>query len=59
VKLQVVNLGAGFDTMYWILKDKITRDKAQQRVDLKYVEVDLADVVYRKVQLVEKDRMLQ
>jgi [phosphatase 2A protein]-leucine-carboxy methyltransferase len=39
---QIINLGAGFDTLYWRLKDKGYHFK-------KFVEVDFASVTAKKI----------
>lgn len=43
-KCNIVSLGAGFDTLFWNLPQK----------PLKYVEVDLKDVVMRKCLIIER-----
>lgn len=38
---QVINLGAGFDTMYWLLRDQKLSPKI-------YIDVDFTEVTIRK-----------
>ncbi|OWF54825.1 leucine carboxyl methyltransferase 1-like [Mizuhopecten yessoensis] len=50
-KCQIINLGAGFDTTYWLLKD-------QQLSPKNYVEVDFAMVTSRKCHQIRRNEML-
>ncbi|XP_069785067.1 leucine carboxyl methyltransferase 1 isoform X2 [Narcine bancroftii] len=43
---QVINLGAGLDTMFWRLKD-------QNMLPIKYFEVDFPAIVMRKIHLIK------
>ena len=43
---QVVNLGAGFDSTYWVLRDMGHAPK-------RYVEVDFGDVTTRKCRYIK------
>jgi hypothetical protein len=47
-EVQVINLGAGFDTMYWNLN--------LQKV--KYYEIDFPEVVKRKIKIIKENNKL-
>lgn len=44
---QIINLGAGFDTLYWRLKD------SDQKF-YKYVEMDFSSVTSKKIRQIRK-----
>jgi len=43
-QLQIINLGAGLDTLYFNLKDKY-----EDQVNLKFIELDYEQIVQKKV----------
>ena len=43
---QVINLGAGFDTTYWLLRDQKLSPKI-------YVDVDFTEVTIRKCHIIK------
>lgn len=43
---QVINLGAGFDTTYWLLRDQNLSPKI-------YVDVDFTEVTSRKCHIIK------
>ena len=51
-KCQIVNLGAGLDTIYWRLHD-------ESLLPLKYVEVDFGEVVSKKLHMIKQSKLLQ
>lgn len=52
--VQIVNLGAGFDTLYFWLRE----DTARWRDDLVYFEVDFPEVLSKKVAALQKRQSL-
>ncbi|XP_001951404.1 leucine carboxyl methyltransferase 1 [Acyrthosiphon pisum] len=48
---QIINLGAGFDTLYWRLKNSGIRVN-------KYIEIDFASVTSKKCFLIKKSKIL-
>ena len=66
--LQVVNLGAGFDTLYWRLKDHLEQnyreersaaaDENQREILRNFVDVDLPEVAASKCALVKRSKTL-
>lgn len=48
---QIINLGAGFDTLYWRLKDSGIKVK-------NYIEIDFASVTSKKCFLIKKSKVL-
>lgn len=53
--VQIVSLGAGFDTTYFNVRDLIDKDHASS---LKYIEVDYPAVMSRKVNLAKEVDLL-
>lgn len=51
LKVNIISLGAGYDTMYFLLKQKFT--------NLKYIEVDYKQVTTKKIALIQKSNMLK
>ncbi|ESO11550.1 hypothetical protein HELRODRAFT_189998 [Helobdella robusta] len=51
LKCQVVNLGAGSDTRFWLLSD-------QNLVPLKWVELDFEPVVNKKIRIIKSKKSL-
>lgn len=51
-QLQVINLGAGFDTTFWNIKNKYPN------LAVKFVEMDLMQVVQRKKKAIEQSPLL-
>ncbi len=51
--VQIVNLGAGFDTLYWRIKDMLPG-----HVVGNFIEVDFPTVTARKCHLIKKSRVL-
>lgn len=49
---QIVNLGAGLDTIFWRMID-------EDILPLKYVEVDFGEVVSKKLHMVRQSKLLQ
>ncbi|CAJ1441664.1 unnamed protein product, partial [Effrenium voratum] len=52
--VQIVNLGAGFDTLYFWLRE----DPSRWREDLVYFEVDFPEVLSKKVSAISKRQSL-
>eukprot|EP01112_Ceratiomyxa_fruticulosa_P023189 TRINITY_DN876_c0_g2_i1.p1 TRINITY_DN876_c0_g2~~TRINITY_DN876_c0_g2_i1.p1 ORF type:complete len:348 (-),score=56.35 TRINITY_DN876_c0_g2_i1:63-1106(-) len=52
--VQIVSLGAGFDTTFWRMKNK-----GEFRNVYKYVEVDFPEVVKRKLAIIDKTKVLK
>uniref|UniRef100_A0A6G1SJM3 Leucine carboxyl methyltransferase 1 n=1 Tax=Aceria tosichella TaxID=561515 RepID=A0A6G1SJM3_9ACAR len=52
---QIISLGAGYDTLYWRLKDRnflVTGDQQPPRVT--YVEIDMSSVVVHKIMSIRR-----
>jgi O-methyltransferase involved in polyketide biosynthesis len=45
---QIISLGAGYDTTFWMLKDRFPE------ADFSYVEMDFIDVCSRKLHVIER-----
>lgn len=50
VNVNIINLGSGFDTLYFILQNKFD--------NFKYYEFDYNDIVYKKMELIKKSKVL-
>ncbi len=55
--LQIINFGAGFDTLYWRLKDDLESSGRQDRLK-NFVEVDFPGVTARKCHAVKRSKSL-
>ena len=56
-RVQIVNLGAGFDTLYWRLKDELAESK-RERLLHSFIEVDLPGVTAKKCMRIKKSKAL-
>lgn len=55
--LQIINLGAGFDTLYWRLKDDLEASEQQGRLK-NFVEIDFPGVTAKKCFAVKRTKAL-
>ncbi len=55
--VQVVNLGAGFDTLYWRLKDDLA-ERGKTRLLKNFIEMDLPGVTSKKCLVVKRSKTL-
>lgn len=54
-KVQIISLGAGFDTLFWRLRDELNpMDEAVHN----YIEVDFPEVTAKKCHLIKKSKLL-
>ena len=51
-KIQIVSIGAGYDTTYFWIQDLLQNDE-QLRDKIVYVEIDYFDVVSKKIQTIK------
>jgi [phosphatase 2A protein]-leucine-carboxy methyltransferase len=51
---QIISLGAGYDTLYWRLKDKNFFMPQDQQSRLTYVEIDMSSVVVHKIMSIKR-----
>jgi hypothetical protein len=51
LKINILNLGAGFDTMYFLLKQKFN--------NFKYIEFDYKEINIKKIELIKKSKLLK
>lgn len=60
VPIQILSLGAGFDTTYFWIKDLIASGvfPATLGEQLRYFEADFHDVVEKKIQFIQKNEVL-
>ena len=56
-KFQVVNLGAGFDTIFWRFTDYLRKEGLHNRLN-SFIDVDLAEVTAKKCMNVRKSKLL-
>ena len=54
-KRQVLNLGCGYDTLYF----NLNTEKDHQYVDYSFVELDLSCVIKKKIEFIEKEEKLK
>ncbi|EGR27003.1 leucine carboxyl methyltransferase family protein, putative [Ichthyophthirius multifiliis] len=55
IKKQIISLGCGYDTNYYMLK----KNPQFQNLDFLYVELDLENVVKNKIKKIEKSTIIQ
>lgn len=46
---QIINLGAGYDTLYWWIKDNKLINHEKESANVKYYEIDFLPVLQRKL----------
>lgn len=58
-QLQVLSLGAGFDTRFFRLTDQVEEFQFPSRFSLKYFEIDFESVIDTKRSIISKNEILQ
>jgi len=56
-KFQVVNLGAGFDTLFWRISDHLEKKSLLSKLN-SFVDIDLSEVTAKKCMAVRKSKLL-
>ena len=56
-KFQVVNLGAGFDTLFWRISDHLEKCSLLHKLN-SFVDIDLSEVTAKKCMAVRKSKVL-
>lgn len=56
-KFQIVNLGAGFDTLFWRFTDHLRVRGLEEKLN-SFVDIDLAEVTAKKCMYVRKSKLL-
>ena len=56
-KFQIVNLGAGFDTLFWRISDHLEEKSLLNKLN-SFVDIDLSEVTAKKCMAVRKSKLL-